>query len=662
MPTVTLTAAADAHVNDSYPTSNYGTSTTLGIGKHPSSGNVFRTLVSFDLSTIPAGAKITSATLRLRFTGYDGSPASYNYFIRRLTGSWAETSVTWNTQPGNTTSGQTTYVGPTALAHYSYDVKAIVQAWIESGLANYGFMLLAQDEVSSTILRYASREDATVDYRPQLIVEYNRPPSAPGAFTDPTAGEVHDASVPYAHGAGSDPDGDAITYDVEYTTDNGGTWTRWATGRTVTSGTMDSSAWPATTTAKIRARTVDSAGLTSTWTESPAFTIQHNVAPNAPTGLSPAGGVTINKDATQRFSWTFSDPDAGDSQSAYDLRYRPSGTTTWTVVSATTTNTYRDFPAGTFAAGDWEWQVRTADSQGVYGLYSASEFFTAASPPAEPSVTEPVNGATIASDTGQVAWSTPSQAAFQVRKVGDNAGGPDATTVYYDSGEVVSSTARNHGLTYPVNNRDEHVQVRIKSNGLWSSWASVKISVSYTPPAASTVTATAESPTGAIGVTVQPGAWPVTVSSVTYTGTGDGGITGPTTTDGVTSSHDWQAVCVATAANGGTFDVKVDGALVGQATVGTQFTHEGCSFTINDGATDYALGDAFSWSTYAVKTASHDLHRRTVGATGDGIRVAAGIAATATHTDWAVASGVAYEYRSRAYGDNGVSSYSDWTT
>jgi hypothetical protein len=57
---------------------------------------------------------------------------------------------------------------------------------------------------------------------------------------------------------------------------------------------------------------------------------------------------------------------------------------------------------------------------------------------------------------------------------------------------------------------------------------------------------------------------------------------------------------------------------------------------------------------------SMDVHRRVTADGGDGIRIAAGIAPTGTHVDYTVASEVDYEYRVRAYGDNGTSVYSTW--
>jgi hypothetical protein len=226
-----------------------------------------------------------------------------------------------------------------------------------------------------------------------------------------------------------------------------------------------------------------------------------NVAPNAPIITAPADGATIDRNITQRFDWDFSDPDAGDSQSKYDLRYRVSGTSTWTTITGTTPNTYHDFAAGTFTAGDYEWQVRTYDAQGVVGPYSGSSFFTAGDAPPEPTITAPVSGGTV-SETELVEWSTPDQDSYQLRRVADNAGTADTSTVYYDTGEVVSATARSRSVTFETNNRYEHIQVRIKDGGLWSSWASIRVQVSYTPPPAPVVSLLADDDAGALIVTI----------------------------------------------------------------------------------------------------------------------------------------------------------------
>lgn len=297
-----------------------------------------------------------------------------------------------------------------------------------------------------------------------------------------------------------------------------------------------------------------------------------NVAPNAPSSLSPDGG-TIDKDITQRFSWTFSDPDAGDSQSAYDLRYRVQGTSTWTEVSGGATE-YHDFAGGTFTADDWEWQVRTNDAAGEVGPWSASATFTGATTPAAPSISDPINGGTISTEDYTVEWSASSQDAYEVRRVADDgAGSPDTGTVYSTTGTVVS-TGRSRTVTFGTNNRDEHVQVRVRSDGLWSSWASVQVTVSYTVPATPTLTATSDSPVPG-AVRVQP-------------------------------SH--------------------------PAPAGDEPT-----------------------------VTSVDLWRRETSDAGSEDRIVAGAAPSSPLDVYSSRSGVSYEFRLRAYGENGTSSWSAWT-
>jgi len=57
---------------------------------------------------------------------------------------------------------------------------------------------------------------------------------------------------------------------------------------------------------------------------------------------------------------------------------------------------------------------------------------------------------------------------------------------------------------------------------------------------------------------------------------------------------DYSAVCVAAAANAGTFNVfDPDGVLIGVATVAVTFAGGGVTFLIGDGAADFIVGDSF---------------------------------------------------------------------
>lgn len=89
-----------------------------------------------------------------------------------------------------------------------------------------------------------------------------------------------------------------------------------------------------------------------------------------------------------------------------------------------------------------------------------------------------------------------------------------------------------------------------------------------------------------------------TTAPVVTPGTNTGN--GTLTMDGSTPVLDggkvgtYRAICVQAITNGGRFDVlNPDGVMIGEATVGTVFGRE-IKFTINDGATDFVVGDSFA--------------------------------------------------------------------
>ncbi|GEP38898.1 hypothetical protein NPS01_25610 [Nocardioides psychrotolerans] len=212
-----------------------------------------------------------------------------------------------------------------------------------------------------------------------------------------------------------------------------------------------------------------------------AYVYLENRTPNAPVLTTMVGGALISTASPNRAAHTFNDPDTGDSQSKFELRHRIVGTVTWTTVVVNSPNPFYDFPPGTFTPGNYERQVRTWDAGGLVGPWCASGFFTAANPPAGPSITYPINGQSV-EQTETLVWSTAEQDAYQVRRVGNTAGAPNTAVIYYDTGEVVAPLPRSIPLTFETNNRPEHLQVRVKFAGLWSVWISVMVNVDYTEP------------------------------------------------------------------------------------------------------------------------------------------------------------------------------------
>lgn len=202
-----------------------------------------------------------------------------------------------------------------------------------------------------------------------------------------------------------------------------------------------------------------------------------NAAPNAPALTSLTGGVSVDRATVNRASWTFSDADAGDTQSQFTLDYKIGGVAQ-TPITQTTPNNFYDFPAGSLAAGAIEWGVTVKDngSPALSSPRSASGFFTAANMPTGPTITAPTNGATVERYT-TLTWSVPDQDEYQVKRTS-----VDGVTEYYNSGELAQPAARSLALDFSVNSRSEKVWLRIKEDGLWTGWVSIIVNVSFSPP------------------------------------------------------------------------------------------------------------------------------------------------------------------------------------
>ena len=178
-----LYSTADTGVAAQSPTGNYGTDAFIGI-QACNSSNRERGLIQFDLSSIPPGSTIDSATFRAYYFSYfaDGlDPVGRTYYLYPNAGPWTETGVTWSNQPGYTASQGASATMPGGFGWVIWNVKDIVQSWA-NGTANYGFMMIDGNETPGTINAVAlfySKEYAGSIYAPRLTITYTAPAPTP---------------------------------------------------------------------------------------------------------------------------------------------------------------------------------------------------------------------------------------------------------------------------------------------------------------------------------------------------------------------------------------------------------------------------------------------------------------------------------------------------
>lgn len=178
-------AGKDAVISSDY--------TTLNIGSHVdfdayawTVGGVFtilRSLIQFDISTVPVNSIITSATLTL----YNNpTSSSTNAIHQSLTGSnmgyfekitqpWNEMTVTWATQP-NTTPINRIILPQSTSPHQDYvlDVTSFVQDAYLNPSTSFGWMLKLQTEINYRSLIFASSDNANPSKWPKLVINYTR--------------------------------------------------------------------------------------------------------------------------------------------------------------------------------------------------------------------------------------------------------------------------------------------------------------------------------------------------------------------------------------------------------------------------------------------------------------------------------------------------------
>jgi hypothetical protein len=164
-------ATADAQIGSGNPTKNYGASVVANSGGV--AGSIRMALFSFDLSAIPAGSVVTSATLRVYATAFSG--AGDEVEVHSVLVPWAETGVTWNSF-GNAWEADTlaSFFSGTAAGWRSADITGLVRGWQSGAKPNNG-VILVQNWMNDHYTSFATGEAALASTRPALEVCFVAP-------------------------------------------------------------------------------------------------------------------------------------------------------------------------------------------------------------------------------------------------------------------------------------------------------------------------------------------------------------------------------------------------------------------------------------------------------------------------------------------------------
>lgn len=177
MTQVALYSSADAQVQSNAGTTNYGTTAWMNSGENNVGNETWRSFVQFNLSSVPQGSRIVSATLNLVIR-VDRSSNTRTKRFYQVTSSWDEGTITWNNQPGYSTElgSLSMGTGDSGTVAWSIDTS-VIQSMVNGSTSNYGFVLVT-DTPNDDDYEFYTRDDATESNRPQLVINY----IPPGAF------------------------------------------------------------------------------------------------------------------------------------------------------------------------------------------------------------------------------------------------------------------------------------------------------------------------------------------------------------------------------------------------------------------------------------------------------------------------------------------------
>lgn len=175
-----------------YDTTNFGDAEEFNALAWTNNGAIsnHRSLIKFDLTSIPPGSVVIDAKLSLYYNstssnanGFQSSLSGPNdAYIQEVNSPWDEHTVNWNNQPGTISTNQA-YLPPSLGTNDDYivNVTAIIQDQINNPNLNYGMLIRLATESYYRCLLFATSDHPNSALHPKLEVNYT--PAVTSCYT-----------------------------------------------------------------------------------------------------------------------------------------------------------------------------------------------------------------------------------------------------------------------------------------------------------------------------------------------------------------------------------------------------------------------------------------------------------------------------------------------
>ncbi|HWP97939.1 MAG TPA: DNRLRE domain-containing protein [Syntrophomonadaceae bacterium] len=176
MAAITLRPSQSTYISSWYPDQNFSSSTALFAGRFKEKGDVYRSLLQFNLDRIPLISTIDNAQLNLYMSRNQVGAGGAYIRVQRLFTSWAQDKVNWKNQPDTTPTGfnwawdASVYISPsTSNGLVSIDISDLVRKWVHGSIPNHGLQL-AGNELKNSLVGFLSPNSPYTYTGPGLTV------------------------------------------------------------------------------------------------------------------------------------------------------------------------------------------------------------------------------------------------------------------------------------------------------------------------------------------------------------------------------------------------------------------------------------------------------------------------------------------------------------
>lgn len=166
----------DTFIDSNNPDTNFGGYYALLLGNYLST-IIYRSLLQFDLSSLPSGYVITKAELALYVIRNDYPGTSKAYDVFRIRQNFNENTVTYNNQPTvDSVSVASFTINDELNTFIKVDITDLVNDWYDGKYVNDGLEIRATNEsLTTTLVVFDSKESEDESFFPQLEISLEEP-------------------------------------------------------------------------------------------------------------------------------------------------------------------------------------------------------------------------------------------------------------------------------------------------------------------------------------------------------------------------------------------------------------------------------------------------------------------------------------------------------